>query len=69
MAICFLPDVQETLEILIFSFLVNVQNVHLIPDCFIIVDQWLLQLVFEEQMPLSGKETEYEGATFTFILI
>lgn len=56
-----MTDVQETLEILTFSFLVNVQNMHLILDCFTIVDRCLLQLVFEEYMSLSGNETEYES--------
>lgn len=56
-----MTDVQETLEILTFSFLVNVQNMHLILACFIIVDWCLLQLVFEECMVLSGNETEYES--------
>lgn len=37
------------------------QNIHLIPDCFIIVDRFFLLLVFEKYIYLSGNETEYEG--------
>lgn len=52
---------QETLEILIFSTLANVQIVHLFPDCYYCRWDFFLQLGFEEYMFWSVSETEYEG--------
>lgn len=55
------PDLQETLGVLTTLFVVNVQGIHLILCCFVIVDRGL-QLVLEEYLfELSGNETEYES--------